>query len=169
MSTPADVVKINTESTESESSTESVSHALELADEGLAGDAETLAEDTEALTEDTEPQYSNNALMDGVKFVSDQVRCIEERMNNHDFTGLRQKLEKIEVDVRKIKTTQKTIYATMSAFTKNLTTSTAAHHSEILQITSALVTAVQMIDAIETKSGAPSVEYRTRLEMAGRG
>ena len=169
MSTPADVVKINTESTESESSTESVSHALELADEGLAGDAETLAEDTEALTEDTEPQYSNNALMDGVKFVSDQVRCIEERMNDHDFAGMRQKLERLEVDVRKIKTAQKTICTNMSAITKYLSTSTATHYSEVLQITSALVTAVQMMEAIQTKSGAPSVEYRTRVEMTGRG
>ena len=133
--TPERVVEIITENLENERSTDDVSH--------IPGSTD------EALEENTEPQFSNNALMDGIKFVSDQVKCLEDRMNDHDFAGIRMKMDRIEGDVRKMKTTLKTFCTTIAALEKYLSTSAASHQSEVSQITSAFVTAVQMMKAIQ--------------------
>ena len=150
--TPERVVEIINENLENERSTDDVSHIPASTDE--------------VLEENTEPQFSNNALMDGIKFISDQVKCLDDRMIDHDFADIRMEMDKVENDIRKMKTTLETFCTTIAALENYLSTSAASHHSEVSQITSALVTAVQLKEAIEAKSGAPSVEHRIVAEMA---
>ena len=60
---PERILQIITENPESESVTDSVSHVPGSSDEALAEEAEW--------------QFSNNALMDGLEYISDQVQSFE--------------------------------------------------------------------------------------------
>ena len=154
--TPERILEIITEGPESESVTDSASRVPGSADEALAEDAES--------------QFSNNALMDGLKYVSDQVQSFENHMNDHDISGIRMKLDRLEVDIRKMKTTLKTTSATISVLEKYLSDSAATHRLEVSQMTSALAilheAVLTMLKTMHTMSGAPSVEHRIVVEMA---
>ena len=133
------VVEIITDILETERSTDDASH--------VPGSANEAVEDT------AEHQYSNNALMDGIEFVSNQVKYLEDRMIDKNIASIQMKIDSIKGDVDEIKTTLKTFCGTIAALESYINTSAASHHSEVSQFNSALLAAVQLKEAIETKSG----------------
>ena len=116
------------------------------------------------------PQFTNNELMEGLKYISEQVENFENHVNYHGISSVRKKLQTLEVDIREIKTTLRTTSATISVLEQKLSDGAATHRSEVSQITSTLMllyVAVQtMLQTMHTMSGAPSVDHRIRVEMA---
>ena len=157
--TPADILAVIAQGAERESIIDSASSVPRSAHE--------------AHTAEAESQYSNNELMDGLKYISNQVQSFENHVTDHCISGIMRKLKKLdrlEVDIQEMKTTLRMASGTVFALEKYLTDSAAAHRSDVSQIANKLVTlqvAVQtMLKKMHTMSEALAVEHRIMVEMA---
>ena len=153
---PAEILIRVAQGTEGESVTDSASSVSRMADE-------------EGTVEEPELQYSNNAIMDGLEYLSDQLETIKRCMKENGNSDIHRKLKKLAVDNQEMKTMSRTTSNNMAILRQNLIDSIATHRSDMAQMDRTFTmlheTMQTMLKTMHTLSGVPSVEHRIVVEM----